>query len=682
MFGTILQQVTGYFDRRALISAFFPSLIFWGITVVSVMALELGWSASLEGWEELGATAQVLVLIAFFVWVASWAFLTINFRAALVRLYQGYWPDTKIVANLAKRRREYWQHCWDELGRRDRELEVQEIALRDELDAFAELRGSKEIEMVATKQTLSADAKQVGAELDEFLEKSETQLGPLNAEPPATSWLAEFGQELRNWWRRLGPYLQGIYGDPHDPWVQRRNRLSQITAQLDATIARQAGEVEEQRLKLSHDLFLYYPPARDDVMPTKLGNVLKSAEMYAWRRYRLDAVVIWSRLQPLLPKEFAEPFQSAQMYLDLMVTLSAFSLLFGLPLSLWIAVKSTIFVGSLILYLLTLGPLLLGLAFLRHRYIVRVLALVGLLVISTFTIMYIAPLAQLGFQVSLPTAIIQFEVLLSLVLGSILLSGLIYHSAIEAGLAYGEKVKAAFDLYRWKVLESLHLQLPPNLDDEHRIWEEVCMLLYRGFTPDPQHYRYVQQEHTKEAVSIPPPAVRLPVPVKALPAYYPIISDDIIEIDVPEVQVPADAARTREQLVGCCPLTVLPAIQPVRRSRVTDPMKLKDTSAVSIPATAAMALGGELEVGDIVDVMLVPPSGEAGGTPAPTVFDNILVLDVKLAPANLSDANEAREYPFVIVFALPLDYRLEFATAFAEQQVLIARKYQHLSGVQ
>src|SRR5205823_3338390 len=43
-----------------------------------------------------------------------------------------------------------------------------------------------------------------------------------------------------------------------------------------------------------------YPPDEQDVLPTRLGNVLRAAEQWAGRDYGLRAVVIWPRLYPLL----------------------------------------------------------------------------------------------------------------------------------------------------------------------------------------------------------------------------------------------------------------------------------------------------------------------------------------------------------------------------------------------
>ncbi|MEU6311936.1 hypothetical protein [Streptomyces sp. NPDC047014] len=49
-----------------------------------------------------------------------------------------------------------------------------------------------------------------------------------------------------------------------------------------------------------------YPPRTrpHEVMPTRLGNVLKAAELYPRLRYGIDAVLVWPRLYPVLPEPF------------------------------------------------------------------------------------------------------------------------------------------------------------------------------------------------------------------------------------------------------------------------------------------------------------------------------------------------------------------------------------------
>lgn len=44
-----------------------------------------------------------------------------------------------------------------------------------------------------------------------------------------------------------------------------------------------------------------YPPSLSEVMPTKVGNILKSSESYAGTRYGMDGVAFWPRLYHVIP---------------------------------------------------------------------------------------------------------------------------------------------------------------------------------------------------------------------------------------------------------------------------------------------------------------------------------------------------------------------------------------------
>ncbi|MDQ6659504.1 MAG: hypothetical protein M3Z24_00900, partial [Chloroflexota bacterium] len=236
-----------------------------------------------------------------------------------------------------------------------------------------------------------------------------------------------------------------------------------------------------RRQALYRNLSLYYPSEQTDIMPTRLGNVLKAAELYSWKRYRLDAVIIWSRLESGIPDAFSTTLQDAKTSLDLMTTLSAFILLFGLPLAVWTALKTT---GVLPWWIpLTLTLLALSLRLFLPAGLAALAFILALILI--FTVPHPALL------------IVQLQVLLSLLVGISLLFWISYQNAVQAALGYGEKIKSAIDLYRWQVLEGLHLELPKDFEEERKIWETVEGLLVRNYSPDSRYYHYVQKEKTE-----------------------------------------------------------------------------------------------------------------------------------------------------------------------------------------
>lgn len=66
------------------------------------------------------------------------------------------------------------------------------------------------------------------------------------------------------------------------------------------------------------------------VMPTRLGNILRSAELYSKQRYEIESALIWPRLYSILPSSFSNPLNSARGSLELMLIISTLSLFFSL----------------------------------------------------------------------------------------------------------------------------------------------------------------------------------------------------------------------------------------------------------------------------------------------------------------------------------------------------------------
>ncbi len=74
--------------------------------------------------------------------------------------------------------------------------------------------------------------------------------------------------------------------------------------------------------------FVYIPSRLNDRMPTRLGNILSSVEVYPRVRYGLDAFVFWPRLWLLLPEEVKQELIRARYNLDVSVRIWTWSILF------------------------------------------------------------------------------------------------------------------------------------------------------------------------------------------------------------------------------------------------------------------------------------------------------------------------------------------------------------------
>ena len=485
MFSTILKEVTGYFDRRVLISTFFPSLVFLGGTLLLVLLVEVGSAELLAAWNRQSGTVQAILIAGGLILVGFWTFVLVNLRDALDRFYQGYWPRIGLVAVISRHWRDSFERRRAALLRQDRELEQRAEAVRKEHANFPTP------EEINAEPTPTATADDAGVMVDCALADLEKRLDEFHRAEPDTTALGGLTDKLRAAWRLAAPHVQEA--DPMDGtlWGSRLGRLNAATQQLREVLDRLGHELEEQRLHSHRTLFLYYPPDPETVMPTALGNVLKSAERYPWQRYRLDAVVIWSRLQPLLPAEFADLLQQAKTSLDLLLTLVTFTWLFGVPLALWTALRAAWPTSAPVITVLAALALAAYIPLLASRRTSRPVryAAAAVLVVAVVSLV----VAQLSGPNLARAVTVRAGVFLLLVAEITLLAWALYRNAVQAGLGYGEKLKAAFDLYRWSVLEQLHLRTPADLIDERVIWEQLSTMLYRGTLPDPEHYRYIAQ---------------------------------------------------------------------------------------------------------------------------------------------------------------------------------------------
>jgi len=99
--------------------------------------------------------------------------------------------------------------------------------------------------------------------------------------------------------------------------------------------ARRKGKHQERQRSIAADPRLFarryadYPLRTDDVMPTRLGNILRAAEDHPLDRYEINAVVVWPRLYVLLPDSFVAAIAAAKTPLDLMSVIGALATVFA-----------------------------------------------------------------------------------------------------------------------------------------------------------------------------------------------------------------------------------------------------------------------------------------------------------------------------------------------------------------
>jgi hypothetical protein len=73
---------------------------------------------------------------------------------------------------------------------------------------------------------------------------------------------------------------------------------------------------ERRRLAAVRRRLKQFPAEPDDVMPTRVGNVLRAMEEHANSRYGLDAIVVWPHLWLTLPSDARSDITAARAPLD------------------------------------------------------------------------------------------------------------------------------------------------------------------------------------------------------------------------------------------------------------------------------------------------------------------------------------------------------------------------------
>jgi hypothetical protein len=116
---------------------------------------------------------------------------------------------------------------------------------------------------------------------------------------------------------------EGYWGDG---WVHRHigcRRRARYKARIADLYQRHRGY---------QSVYQRFPPKEylDLAMPTRVGNILRSAEIYPYARYGIDAVLVWPRLYQAASDSFRNTLAAARTAMDQMVCLMACGLAFSL----------------------------------------------------------------------------------------------------------------------------------------------------------------------------------------------------------------------------------------------------------------------------------------------------------------------------------------------------------------
>jgi len=116
--------VGGYFDRRFILSIWFPIFLFGAVGLIVGVAVT-GFQTAFDAWDALPSMAQAWLGVGGLLLVTFLAYLGENFLDGMVRFYEGYWPDW--LAWVTRRRVAAQRRRWQDLQTRLDRLYDQEM---------------------------------------------------------------------------------------------------------------------------------------------------------------------------------------------------------------------------------------------------------------------------------------------------------------------------------------------------------------------------------------------------------------------------------------------------------------------------------------------------------------------------------------------------------------------------
>lgn len=172
-----------------------------------------------------------------------------------------------------------------------------------------------------------------------------------------------------------------------------------------------------------------FPQTEGDILPTRLGNVIRAFERYPNVIYGADGVALWPWIEASMKDDARSIVENAKATSDLFVNICILSFI----------------------YLILVIFKYFSVVFLR---------LVG--VISNEL-----KLSEFFFEV-----IIQGDLFILAVSG-LIVSIFSYKFALNAARSWGRRVRAAFDLYLNSIAEKMGYEVPKNFDDRREFWVAV-----------------------------------------------------------------------------------------------------------------------------------------------------------------------------------------------------------------
>lgn len=201
-------------------------------------------------------------------------------------------------------------------------------------------------------------------------------------------------------------------------------------------------QLKNKRDALATEYDLKYPPLDSMILPTRLGNILRAAEVYSQDRYHADSVMLWPRMVWAIDREYMNQVDAANDQCSFLLNSSLLSAIF--------AIMAFVVSGYQVLFFPS----------------------------SSNSILYVLlGLAALG------------------------IAWFFYTASLMNVTKYGNLIRSSYDLFRFNLLEKLHLKLPPNNQEEKELWYKLSEFITIGELYGEQYFAYdhADEEADEEA---------------------------------------------------------------------------------------------------------------------------------------------------------------------------------------
>lgn len=365
----LLSTVSGFFSKSLILGAFLPTLIFLSLFIFFIFQLLPSDYWLIEQLKMFGTEWQILSITFITVVVSC---LLYNLNVSITRFYEGY-P---------------WENSW--LGNWRKTYYKNEFIRID-----ARRKGIRSlIRAMINKDVTSAQKKEIAKKIVNIFGNSNFYISEkrrpfqhllINEQMPIDD------ERIDNEWA----------DDKWEIWLK---------------------ELRKKRDELDKQFLNDFPGKENLVLPTRLGNVIRSFEYYPDREYGIDAVTIYPRLVAKIDKDYAAIIDDAKTSLDFFINCSFLSLILA-----FLLIATGLFIN-----ILQQGALS------QIKWVGEILFFLAL---SLFA----------------------------------------YRGAIFQAKTWGETVKSSFDLYRNDLLPQLgYPDVPKTKQTERKLWDNISVQMLYG----------------------------------------------------------------------------------------------------------------------------------------------------------------------------------------------------------